>query len=238
MHFLEYFDDKVNSMKNFPLAFVEVRSTHLFFGFLNKLRKDLKVKRSCKSSSQRHLRSYHVAASLVPGLLVHKHVPGVVQMTRVRSCSSKTEEENEENIIKLDVSLNRQNIKWFASTPVTDFRAGRARFGISAEFSRKLVFVKNVETLFSESRLQNRGAHYTRVNTVSAKQSGIAWSTYWLEFLIAELSWIYQPQTMNNRICNNSIRVVKDMHFPWMNCCIWKWKLLSNSQLALIVSHV
>ena len=36
LHFLQYFDDKVNSMKNFPLGFVEVRSTHLFFGFLNK----------------------------------------------------------------------------------------------------------------------------------------------------------------------------------------------------------
>ena len=39
LHFLEYFDDKVNPMKNFPLGFVEVRSTHLFFGFLNKCRK-------------------------------------------------------------------------------------------------------------------------------------------------------------------------------------------------------
>ena len=37
LHFLEYFDDKVSSMKNFPLGFVEVQSTHLFFGFLNKI---------------------------------------------------------------------------------------------------------------------------------------------------------------------------------------------------------
>ena len=36
LYFLQYFDDKVNSMKNFPLGFVEVRSTHLCFGFLNK----------------------------------------------------------------------------------------------------------------------------------------------------------------------------------------------------------
>ena len=36
LHFLKYFNDKVNSMKNVPLGFVEVRSTHLFFGFLNK----------------------------------------------------------------------------------------------------------------------------------------------------------------------------------------------------------
>ena len=75
------------------------------------MQKDLKEKKSCKSSLQRHLESYHVAASLVPGRLVHKNVTGVVQMDRVRSCSCKTAAENEENIIKLDVSLNRQNIK-------------------------------------------------------------------------------------------------------------------------------
>ena len=74
------------------------------------MRKDLNKKRLCKSSSQRHLESYHVATSLVPGLLVHKNVPGVVQMDHVQLCSSKTAEENKENVIKLDVSLNRQNI--------------------------------------------------------------------------------------------------------------------------------
>ena len=73
--------------------------------------KDLKEKGSCKYSSQRHLESYHMAAGLVPRLLVHKNATGIVQMDHVRSCSSKTPEENEENIIKLDVSLNRQNIK-------------------------------------------------------------------------------------------------------------------------------
>ena len=36
LHFLEYFDDKANSMKDFPLGFVKVQSTHLSFGFLNK----------------------------------------------------------------------------------------------------------------------------------------------------------------------------------------------------------
>ena len=58
-------------------------------------------------------------------------------MDHVQSCSSKTAEEN---IIKLDVSLKRQDIKCFASTPVTDFRAGRARFDISAEFFQKIIF--------------------------------------------------------------------------------------------------
>ena len=36
LHFLEYFDGKVISMKNFPLGFVEVQSIHLYFGFLDK----------------------------------------------------------------------------------------------------------------------------------------------------------------------------------------------------------
>ena len=80
------------------------------FWFSEQMWKDLKKKRSCKSSLLRHPESYHVAASLVPGLIVHKNVTGVVQMDHIRSCSSKTAKENEENIIKLDVSLNRQNI--------------------------------------------------------------------------------------------------------------------------------
>ena len=83
----------------------------LIFLVFEQIRKDLKVKRSCKSSPQRHLESYHVAASLVPGLLVHKKVTGAVQRDRIRSCSSKTAEEHEENILKLNVSLNKQNIK-------------------------------------------------------------------------------------------------------------------------------
>ena len=73
-------------MKNFPLGFVEVRSTHLFF---EQMQKDLKEKRSCKSSSQRHLESYHVAASLVPGLLVHKNVTGIVQMVTFDRAAAK-----------------------------------------------------------------------------------------------------------------------------------------------------
>ena len=110
LYFLEYFDDKVNSTRNSPLGFVEVRSTHLCFGFLNKCRKFEREKIVKIFFAAPYLESYHAAASLVPGLLVHKNVKGVVQMDRVRSCSSKATEENEENIIKLDVSLNRQNI--------------------------------------------------------------------------------------------------------------------------------
>ena len=112
----------------------------LIFWFFQQMQKDLKEKRSCKYSLQRILESYHLAARLVPGLHVHKNVTGIVQIDYIQSCSSKTAEENEENIIKLDASLNRQNIKWFASTPVTDFCAGRAKFDISAEFFQKVIF--------------------------------------------------------------------------------------------------
>ena len=76
------------------------------------MQKDLKEKRSYRYSLRCHLESCHMwPEGLVPGLLVHKNVTGVLQMDRVQSCSSKTAEENEENIIKLEVSLNRQNIK-------------------------------------------------------------------------------------------------------------------------------
>ena len=44
LHFLKYFDDKANSVKDFPLGFVKVRSTHLSFGFLNKCGKIWKRK--------------------------------------------------------------------------------------------------------------------------------------------------------------------------------------------------
>ena len=71
LYFLEYFDDKVNSMKKFPLGFVEVRSTHLFFGFLNKCRKILKRKDCANLLCSVILNLITWPASLVPGLLVH-----------------------------------------------------------------------------------------------------------------------------------------------------------------------
>ena len=94
-------------MKNFPLGFVEVRSTHLCFGFWTNAERFEREKivqiffavpswilsRGCKSSSW---------------LLVHKDVPGIVQMDRIQSCSNKTAKENEENIIKLDVHITEQ----------------------------------------------------------------------------------------------------------------------------------
>ena len=82
-------------------------------------------------------------------------------MDRVWLCSSKTAEENEENIIKLNVSPNRQNIKYFASYLVIEFHAGEARFEITTAL---LLVVKNdIETL---NRRQNQGVHYTQVHII------------------------------------------------------------------------
>ena len=86
-------------------------------------------------------------------------------MDRIRLYSSKAAEENEENIIKLNVSPNRQNIKQFASTLVIEFHAGGARFEITTVL---LFVVKNdIETLyFSGNRFQNQGAYYTHVRII------------------------------------------------------------------------
>ena len=141
LHFLEYFDDIVYSMKNFPLGFVKVRSTHLSFGFLNKCKKTWKrILRSWKYFPQRHLESYHMdskSSSRTPrSWKCYRRCAN-----RSRSIvKQKTAEENEENSIKLDLSLIRCNIKWFVSAPVIDFRAGRARIDISAEFFQEIIF--------------------------------------------------------------------------------------------------
>ena len=51
LRFNKYFDDKMISMKNFPLDFEEVRSTHLSCGLFAQMWKDLEEKsqkRLCK----------------------------------------------------------------------------------------------------------------------------------------------------------------------------------------------
>ena len=48
LRFHEYFDDKMISMKNFPLDFEKVRSAHKSCGFFAQMWKDLKEKRLCK----------------------------------------------------------------------------------------------------------------------------------------------------------------------------------------------
>ena len=53
LHFLEYFDDKIDSIKNFHLGFEEVRSIHLSFGFFffAQIQNDLNEKRSHRKFS-------------------------------------------------------------------------------------------------------------------------------------------------------------------------------------------
>ena len=60
LRFHEYFDNKTISMKNFPLDFEKVRSTHISCGFFAQMWKDLQEKRS--SNILRHLESCHVAS--------------------------------------------------------------------------------------------------------------------------------------------------------------------------------
>ena len=48
LRFHEYFDNKFISMKNFPLDFERVGSTHISCGFFVQMWKDLEKKRLCK----------------------------------------------------------------------------------------------------------------------------------------------------------------------------------------------
>ena len=112
LRFHEYFDDKMISMKNFPLDFEKVRSTHIYLvASLHKCGKTWK--RKDRANILCHLESCHVASKC----LAHsrsspsKNVIGITQILFDPGlCCSKTAEENEENI-KLNVSPNRQNIK-------------------------------------------------------------------------------------------------------------------------------
>ena len=45
LRFHEHFDEKMISMKNFPLGFGKVRSSHLSCGFFAQMWKDLEEKR-------------------------------------------------------------------------------------------------------------------------------------------------------------------------------------------------
>ena len=80
LHFHEYFDDRMISMKDFPLDFEKVLSTHISCGFFAQMWKDLEEKRSCNIF--RHLESCHVASEC----LAHsrsscsKNVLGIAQM--------------------------------------------------------------------------------------------------------------------------------------------------------------
>ena len=86
-------------------------------------------------------------------------------------CSSKTAEENEENIIKLNVSPNRQNINSFASNLIIEFHTGGARFEITTVL---LFVVKNdIETLFLETSVKIRVCFIHRCALYTGKINSI-----------------------------------------------------------------
>ena len=81
LRFHEYFDDKMISMKNFPLDFEKVRSTHIYLvASLHKCGKTWKRK-DC-ANILRHLESCHVASEcLARSRSPHsKNVIGVAQV--------------------------------------------------------------------------------------------------------------------------------------------------------------
>ena len=74
LRFHEYFDDKVIFMKNFPLDFEKVRSTHISCGWLctiyvERLGREKIVQ---ISSAILNLVTWPASVKLVPGLLVQK----------------------------------------------------------------------------------------------------------------------------------------------------------------------
>ena len=107
LHFLKYFDESKICMKTFLLGFVKFPSTHLSSGFFAQMQKDLNEK-NCASIFS-HLESCHVHGQVRFQVSSIINVTGVVKMDRVRSCCSKTaeeNEENEENAIKRNASSN------------------------------------------------------------------------------------------------------------------------------------
>ena len=80
LRFHEYFDDKMISMKNFPLGFGKIRSALLSCGFFAQMWKNLEEKRSCKYSPPSWIlsRGQQVPSSFQSPR--SKNVTGVVQM--------------------------------------------------------------------------------------------------------------------------------------------------------------
>ena len=61
LHFHEYFNDKMISMKNFPLDFEKVQSTHISCGFFAQNECGKTWNRKDRANILRHLESCHVA---------------------------------------------------------------------------------------------------------------------------------------------------------------------------------
>ena len=83
LHFYEYFDNKTISIKNFPLDFEKVRSTHISCGFFAQMWKDLEEKD--RANFLRHFESCHVASECLVRSRPprSKNVKAVAQMDRV-----------------------------------------------------------------------------------------------------------------------------------------------------------
>ena len=79
LHFLEYFDDKMIFMKNFPLGCAKVRFTHISFVFLHKCGKIWKRK-DC-ANVLCHLESSRSPCS--------KMLQALYNMVHIQSCCSK-----------------------------------------------------------------------------------------------------------------------------------------------------
>ena len=109
LFFLEYFDDKIISMKNFPFRLCKSLFHPFLFWFFAQNAKRFEREKIVKCSP--------AILDLItwPTTLVCSSVSLFIKCYRhfaiwimFDSCSSKRAEENEENIVKLNVSLNRQ----------------------------------------------------------------------------------------------------------------------------------
>ena len=111
-----------------------------------------------------------VCTSNVLKILVPYFILLLFYCTLLFDCTTEKQQKKAKKTSKLNVSPNRQNIKYFASNLVIEFHAGGARFEITTVL---LFVVKNdIETLFFWKQASKSGcalytgAHYTRVNTV------------------------------------------------------------------------
>ena len=76
LHFHEYFNDKMISMKNFPLDFEKVRSTHISCGFFAQ-----KVWKGLEEKDRANILSRGLSQCLARSRSPHsKNVMGVAQM--------------------------------------------------------------------------------------------------------------------------------------------------------------
>ena len=107
LHFLEYFNDKINYMKNSLLGFANFQSTHLSSVSLCTNAERFEWEKIVQVLSA--ILSLVTWPGLFAGLLNHRILQALWKWIAFRSCCSKTAE-NEENVIKLDASPNSRTI--------------------------------------------------------------------------------------------------------------------------------